>query len=219
MPNVRTLTIDGVTYDLQDNVSGYITGITSSDVTTALGFTPYNATNPNGYTNNAGTITKVKTTAGAHTTIDVSSGTASFNVPTKTSHLTNDSGFLTSYTETDPVFSASAAAGITATDISNWNGKTSNTGTVTSITVSNATNGGLSISGSPISTSGTIIIGHSNVLSSAQTTQAVYPIKIDKNGHISDYGSAVTIPTVYSSTNTGGYLTMATLPIYDGTVV
>lgn len=128
------------------------------------------------------------------------------------------SGYIKNYTETDPVFSASAAAGITSTDISNWNGKTSNTGTVTSITVSNATNGGLSISGSPISTSGTITIGHSNVLSSAQTTQAVYPIAIDKNGHISAYGSAVTIPTIYSSTNTGGYLTMATLPIYDGTV-
>ena len=28
MPNVRTLTIGGVTYDLQDNVSGYITGMT-----------------------------------------------------------------------------------------------------------------------------------------------------------------------------------------------
>lgn len=28
---------------------GYITGITSSDVTTALGYTPYNVTNPNGY--------------------------------------------------------------------------------------------------------------------------------------------------------------------------
>lgn len=27
------------------------------------------------------------------------------------------------------------------------------------------------------------------------------------------------IPKVYSSTNTSGYLTMATLPIYDGTVV
>jgi hypothetical protein len=42
----------------------------------------------------SGTITKVKTTAGAHTAIDVSSGAANFNVPTKTSHLTNDSGFL-----------------------------------------------------------------------------------------------------------------------------
>jgi hypothetical protein len=31
------------------NDSGYITGITSSNVTTALGFTPYNATNPAGY--------------------------------------------------------------------------------------------------------------------------------------------------------------------------
>jgi len=31
------------------NNSGYITGITSGDVTTALGYTPYDATNPNGY--------------------------------------------------------------------------------------------------------------------------------------------------------------------------
>ena len=47
--------------------------------------------------NSGGTITRVKTTAGAHATIDVSSGTASFNVPTHTSHLTNNSGFLTSH--------------------------------------------------------------------------------------------------------------------------
>lgn len=66
-------------------------------------------------------------------------------------------------------------------------------GTVTSIGVSNATNGGLTISGSPITSSGTITIGHSNVLSSAQTTQAVYPIKIDKNGHISSYGTAINL--------------------------
>jgi hypothetical protein len=31
------------------NPNGYLTGITSSQVTTALGFTPYNSTNPNGY--------------------------------------------------------------------------------------------------------------------------------------------------------------------------
>lgn len=43
----------------------------------------------------SGTITRVKTTAGAHTTIDVSSGSASFNIPTNTSHLVNDSGFVT----------------------------------------------------------------------------------------------------------------------------
>lgn len=68
------------------------------------------------------------------------------------------------------------------------------TGTVTSVGVQNATNGGLTVSGSPITTSGTITVGHSNVLSSAQTTAAVYPIKIDKNGHISEYGTAVEIP-------------------------
>ena len=66
-------------------------------------------------------------------------------------------------------------------------------GSVTSVAVSNATNGGLSVSGSPISSSGTITIGHSNVLSAAQTTQAVYPIKIDKNGHISAYGTAINL--------------------------
>lgn len=33
--------------------------LASSDVTTALGFTPYNASNPNGYTSNTGTVTSV----------------------------------------------------------------------------------------------------------------------------------------------------------------
>lgn len=42
-------------------------------------------------------------------------------VPTNTSDLTNDSGFIT--TETDPVFGASAAKNITASNISTWNGK------------------------------------------------------------------------------------------------
>ena len=38
------------------NPSGYITGITSANVTTALGFTPYNATNPNGYITSSGSV-------------------------------------------------------------------------------------------------------------------------------------------------------------------
>jgi hypothetical protein len=39
------------------NPSGYITGITSANVTTALGFTPYNATNPSGFITSSGSIT------------------------------------------------------------------------------------------------------------------------------------------------------------------
>ena len=45
------------------NDSGYITGITGGDVTTALGYTPYNATNPNGYQANVIETVKVNNTA------------------------------------------------------------------------------------------------------------------------------------------------------------
>ena len=38
---------------------------------------------------------------------------------------------LQSFTETDPIFSASVAANIKESDITNWNSKTSNTGTIT----------------------------------------------------------------------------------------
>lgn len=47
----------------------------------------------------------------------------SITVPTKVSELSNDKNYLTSYTETDPVFKASAAYGITSSNISTWNGK------------------------------------------------------------------------------------------------
>lgn len=45
------------------NDAGYITGITSSDVTTALGYTPYNSTNPSGYQANVIESIKVNGTA------------------------------------------------------------------------------------------------------------------------------------------------------------
>ena len=71
-----------------------------------------------------------------------------------------------------------------------WDEMGTGGGTVTSVAIGNATNGGLSVSGSPITGAGTINIGHSNVLANAQTTSGIYPIKIDKNGHISEYGTA-----------------------------
>ena len=42
------------------------------------------------------------------------------SIPSKTSDLQNDSGFITGYTETDPVFTASDAYGISSADITNW---------------------------------------------------------------------------------------------------
>lgn len=80
---------------------------------------------------------------------------------------------------------------------SSWDEMGTGGGTVTSVAVSNDTNGGLSVSGSPVTSSGTITIGHSNILTNAQTTSGIYPIKIDKNGHISEYGSAVDL-SVYA---------------------
>lgn len=129
-------------------------------------------------------------------------------VPTKVSDLTNDSGFISSYTETDPVFAASAAHDITANDILNWNSKTSNTGTVTQITA------GTGLSGGDITTSGTI--NHTNSVT-AQNTQAIYPIAIDAQGHISGYGSAVTPLTASSTldaTKLSGTIPTASLPSY-----
>ena len=45
------------------SITGTYSGsLTSSQVTTALGYTPYNSTNPNGYTSNTGTVTSVSGT-------------------------------------------------------------------------------------------------------------------------------------------------------------
>ena len=56
-------TYDGTSANPQSGVAiagaGFLTGITSGDVTTALGYTPYNSSNPSGYTSNVGTVTSV----------------------------------------------------------------------------------------------------------------------------------------------------------------
>lgn len=64
------------------NDSGYITGITGSDVTTALGYTPYNSTNPNGYQANVIETVKVN-----NTTLTPSEKAVNITVPTKASDI------------------------------------------------------------------------------------------------------------------------------------
>jgi hypothetical protein len=71
-------------------------------------------------------------------------GANTYDLPQKTSDLTNDSGFITSADvpdfstfltdETDPVFLASAASEITSTDISNWNAKSDFSGSYNDLT-------------------------------------------------------------------------------------
>jgi len=62
-------------------------------------------------------------------------------IPSNVSTFTNDAGYLTSITETDPVFGAHAANGITSTNITNWTtafgwGNHSTAGYITSFTES-----------------------------------------------------------------------------------
>lgn len=63
------------------NESGYIKGIDSTDVITALGYTPYDSTNPAGYTSNIGTVTSVNN-------IQPVNGNVSIAIP-DTSNLAN----------------------------------------------------------------------------------------------------------------------------------
>lgn len=297
------------------NPDGFISGITGSDVTTALGYTPYNATNPNGYitssalpkkltdlTNDLSYMTAYNATSNKiATAADLAGiaggmyfkgtigagGTAGTNLPTSgvsvgdTYRISSkgtyngescEVGDLFIATATTPtwayipsgndaaVTSITAGTGLTGGTITSTGtiglatsgvtagtyngitvdqygrvtgavdeGYTDNEGTVTSVGLTNATNGGLTVSGSPITTNGTITVGHTNVLAKAQTTSAVYPIKIDKNGHISEYGTAVTILKKYATTLTGDNSKTSfivthnlgsrdvTVQVYDGT--
>lgn len=79
-------------------------------------------------------------------------------------------------------------------------GYTTNTGTVTSVGIT--AGDGISVSGSPVTTNGNITVGLSNT-TTAQTTQAVYPITFNSNGLITGSGSAVTILKKYTATLTG----------------
>lgn len=79
-----TLSGYGITdaYPLASNPSGYLTGITSGQVTAALGFTPYNSTNPNSYVNQTGARTAISlTTTGTSGASTYNSTTGVLNVP------------------------------------------------------------------------------------------------------------------------------------------
>ena len=94
------------------NDAGYITSYTETDpvfsASAAAGITSTNITNWNNKSDFSGDYDDLSNKP---------------TIPSKTSDLTNDSGYITGYTETDPVFSASAAHGITSSDITNWNNK------------------------------------------------------------------------------------------------
>lgn len=60
----------------------FITGISSSDVTTALGYTPYNATNPSSYVNQAGARSSISLTTTGTGAATYNNSTGVLNIPT-----------------------------------------------------------------------------------------------------------------------------------------
>lgn len=82
-----------------ENGAGYITGINSSDVTTALGYTPYNSSNPNKYQTESQVSDAITT---ATSDIALVLGNLDNQVqeleatrPTHVSQLSNDAGYQT----------------------------------------------------------------------------------------------------------------------------
>ena len=168
--------------------------------------------NWNSKTSNTGTLTGVKFNG---TNATVSNGVASISVtiPAEVTEstvagwgFTKNVGTLTS--ESDPVFSASVAASITAADISNWNSKTSNTGTVTgsSLTANKIVlgNGGTAIKNStygisttaPASGSDDTTLPTSKAVYSAITTALTSVLKY--KGTIGTGGTVTSLPATHS---------------------
>ena len=146
---------DLVTKKYVDDAAKVIQTLTSGTAIGSVGGTTLYAP-----ASGSGTITSVKTTAGTHSTINVTSGAANFNVPTKTSHLTNDSGF------------------------------TNNTGTITGVTAGTGLSGGGTSGAVTLNHSNSITAGTIGSSSASQgSTVAIPYATYDSNGHITGKGT------------------------------
>jgi len=157
------------------NPSGFISGITSGNVTTALGFTPYNATNPSGYV----------TAAGARGSISVT-GAGSYDSATG---VINIVGGVTSFNTRTGAITLSSADVTTALGFTPYNSTNPN-GYLTGIT----------------STQVTTALGYTPYNSS------------NPSGYITGITSGMVTTalgfTPYNNSNPSGYITSAALSPY-----
>lgn len=185
-----------------NNDSGFITGINSSDVTTALGYTPYNSTNPNGYTSNTGTITSVKMNGSAV----ASSGEADLGTVI-TSHQNIKTINSTSMVGTGDV-------SVQPTLVSGTNIKTINNESLLgsgNITISSGTSTDVQVNGTSITSGGVANLVTNTAYDSISNKIAtmsdmpsvpVTDVQVDSTSIVSN--GVATIP--YADVNTGGII-------------
>lgn len=177
-----------LTGNVTGNVSGTaasITGtysgtLTSSQVTTALTFTPYNSTNPSGYTSNTGTVTSITAGTGLSGGMISTSGTIAVNYGTtaSTACVGNDSRLSDARTPTSHAHGNITNAGYIGT-----------TATLPIITGT----GGILQAGSFGTGAGTFCQGNDSRLSDARTPTSHAHGNITNTGYI---GSTATLPII-----------------------
>lgn len=123
------------------------------------------------------------------------------DIPDSTSDLINDSGFISS--ETDPVFAASPAHGITSADIANWNGKSDFSGAYADLT------------GKPtIPTVPTNVSAFNNDAGYLTSVPSEYVTETEMQTALASKADTADIPTAVSDlTNDSGFITSAGAPV------
>ena len=180
------------------NPSGYITGITSGNVTTALGFTPYNATNPSGYISG---ITSANVTTAL--------GYTPYNSTNPSGYITNSalSGYLTSASASStylPLSGGTVTGAITFAAGQTWpTFNQSTTGSAATLTTGRT----IALTGDVTYTSGSFngsanVTGTATLANSGVTAGTYTKVTVDAKGRVT----------------VGASLASADLPTYTGTI-
>ena len=189
-PNPGVLWANGLpTYNLQyyslTNPNGFISGITGSMVTSALGFTPYDATNPSGFITSSALTPYLTATTAATTYQPIL--VSSTNIKTINGASILGSGDLT-------VSGAAAWGGITGTLSSQSDLNTALNGKQAAL-----------VSGTNIKTvNGSSLLGSGNITTNPRTIQSVNGTNI--SGLVNLQSASIFIPAGTISTNNTIYI-------------
>ena len=174
-------------------LSNIFAALNSGDITAALGYTPYNATNPNGYTTNTGTVTDVTITAGTGIAINSSasittSGTRTISlatVTTSTSTSTTAPSFGGTFTALDSAtfdtYGRLTNINTKTVTVPNSTATTTTNGLMTSGQVTSLTNA----ANTAIQGSGSIAVSNTSAFgtTSAARTVSITASRANNSGH------------------------------------